>query len=93
MAGNKIIRKNAVDNVSDDFRNFDYGELKYKKIYNAHMIFTGDLEKRYENAEKMPAKFLVSVKRSQKVVEDKIIDYLKTHYTKEDIKRILKRDI
>ncbi|MDO5415007.1 MAG: glycosyltransferase family 2 protein [Bacillota bacterium] len=80
ISGNKIFvaDKYKVDNPYDD--------LTYKKIYNASMILKGE-----DN--KSNIGLGVRFKLLQRKLEIKAMNYIKNRYTKEDIKRVLRREI
>ena len=86
--GNKIFR---IDRIADDFLSndtFEYGNLSYKKLHNAYMIAIGNLEKKRG---KCLSGFGISLKSKQKSIEDKLIEMVKNHFTKEDLRKVIKR--
>ena len=89
--GNKIFRNNKIDNRIKLDDKFEYGDMCYKKIYNAYFIAVDDALLEYDKAGLLPSSFSIKIKCKQKRLEDQFIDIVKTYFTKEDIKRIIKK--
>ena len=88
LLGNKIFRTSIASTalVSLD-------GLNAKKLINASMIVRGDDSFIIKECANAPSTAYISVKKNQKIIEDKIVSWVKKHFTKEDVKRLLRRDI
>ena len=91
MIGNKIFRTSSIKLYS--IFDFLYKELNYKKIINAAMIVHNDDSFIKKGCKNPPGKLYILGKMLQKKGEDYLIEFIKHHFTKDDIKRILKKDI
>lgn len=85
MHGNKVFRKDIAHN--------DLETLKKKKIYNANIIIfeNSDQMQTSVNSQKHSSK--IKLKMLQKNIEDKAINYVKNQYTKDDIKKLIRKEI
>ena len=68
-------------------------KLQGRKIYNAHMIATCDPGKLNVGGQRRISFLAAKRKSIQKKLEDALIAYVKNRYTKEDIRKLIKKEI
>ncbi|MDO4546108.1 MAG: glycosyltransferase, partial [Bacillota bacterium] len=99
LLGNKIFRRNVFlkilegNQLQDGESAFDYGKLKYRKIANAYMILTGNSKEMTNEDQTLFFRSCIKLKMIQKKCEDSLLEFIKRHFTKDDIRRLLKREI
>lgn len=85
MRGNKVFRTAIANNALES--------LNKKKVFNANMIVLIDHMKSQSYLESQKVSVGIKIKRIQKTFEDKVVDHIKNHYTKDDIKRLIRKGI
>lgn len=97
--GNKIFRTKSLQSLDVAGDKF-YGsllsfcsKLQGRKLYNAHMIATCDIRALDSGGKKRIPLVAARLKSVQKRLEDAIISYVKNRYTKEDVRKFIKKEI
>lgn len=85
MHGNKVFRKNFAHN--------DLETLRKKKIYNANIIVFENSDQIQTSVNNQKHSSKIKLKMLQKKIEDKVINYIKNQYTKDDIKKFIRKEI